>query len=63
MNIENIINELAEQVKHIEPVGKKLKFVLEDDVMLIDGTGEANKLSNKDAKADCTIFMSKETQS
>jgi putative sterol carrier protein len=61
MEIEKIKSELAEKLKHIDPIGKKLKFKLDDDVLLIDGSSGTNYLTDKDEDADCTIIMSKET--
>ncbi len=61
MEIEKIRLELAEKITRIEPLGKKLKFKLDDDIILIDGSSDENVLSDKDEEADCTIIMSKET--
>ena len=61
MEIEKIRQELSEKIKKIEPLGKKLKFKLDDDIILIDGTEGVNNLSDNDIDADCTIIMSKET--
>lgn len=61
MEIEQIRKDLSEKVKAISPIGKKLKFRLNDDVILIDGTGTANEVSDQDDEADCTISMSRET--
>lgn len=61
MDFQVIKEELAANVKKIDPIGKKLKFELDDDVLLIDGTGSENVLSEDDIPADCTIIMSKET--
>ncbi len=61
MNIEDIKNELAVNIQKIDPIGKRLKFKLDDDFILIDGTGEANILTQADEEADCTITMSLET--
>ena len=61
MEIEVIKSELAEKLKHLDPIGKKLKFKLDDDVLLIDGTSGENILTENDETADCTIIMSKET--
>ncbi len=61
MEIEKIRRELSGKIVKIEPLGKKLKFKLDDDVILIDGTKDVNTLSDKDEEADCTIIMSKET--
>lgn len=61
MEFSQIKSELAGKVKTIAPIGKKLKFQLDDDVLLIDGTGSENTLSEDDVDADCTVTMSKET--
>lgn len=61
MAIEDIRAELLENVKKIEPIGKKLKFKLDDDVILIDGCDGENTISDTDEEADCTITMSQET--
>ena len=61
MEIEKIRQELAGKITKIDPLGKKLKFKLDDDILLIDGTTDENILSNRDEEADCTIIMSKET--
>jgi putative sterol carrier protein len=61
MEIEKIRQDLAEKVKGLSPIGKRLKFKLDEQSILIDGTGEANIVTDKDEEADCTISMSKET--
>ena len=61
MEIEQIRLELAEKVKMVDPIGKKLKFKLDDDIILIDGSAGENAITDIDGEADCTITMSKET--
>lgn len=61
MEFSQIKRELASKVTTIDPIGKKLKFKLDDDVLLIDGSGAENVLSEDDIDADCTVIMSKET--
>lgn len=61
MDIAIIRKELGEKIKTIDPIGKKLKFLLDGDPVLIDGSGGTNSIYNEDAEADCTIIMSKET--
>ena len=63
MEIEQIKQELTENVKKIPALGKKLKFKLDDDFILIDGTTDENIVSSDDVDANCTITMSKETYS
>jgi len=61
MEIQQIRSELAEKVKSIAPIGKKLKFKLSDNVVLINGCGPSNVVSDEDLDADCTIVMSIDT--
>lgn len=61
MEIAQIRQDLSDKVKGISPIGKKLKFRLNEDVILIDGSGDANVVTDRDDEADCTITMSKET--
>ena len=61
MDINEIRQDLNGKVKAIPPLGKKLKFLLDDQTVLIDGTGASNVLSNVDEEANTTITMSIET--
>jgi putative sterol carrier protein len=60
MSIEKIVDAITTQAANIEPVGAKIKFVLDDNVILIDGSGEANVVSQEDAEADTTIITTQE---
>ena len=61
MEIQDLRDELAAKVKAIDPIGKKLKFNIDGEYMLIDGSGSENIMTDKDEEADCTITMSMET--
>ena len=61
MEITNIRLDLADKVKQIAPIGKKLKFKLDEEVILIDGSTNTNVVSDADEDADCTIIMSVDT--
>lgn len=61
MEINDIRRELADKVKTIPPLGKKLKFKLDDEFIVIDGSGEVNELHDTDQEANCTISMSIDT--
>lgn len=61
MDIIEIRRELAEKVKEIPPIGKKLKFKLDDNFILIDGSGDINDLRDTDEEANTTITMSVDT--
>ena len=61
MEVNELRQELADKVKTLDPIGKKLKFNLDNEFILIDGSGENNVVSSEDDPADCTITMTKET--
>jgi putative sterol carrier protein len=61
MEVAQLRDELAAKVEKIDPIGKRLKFVLDGEYMLIDGSGDKNVMLAEDGEADCTITMSKET--
>ena len=59
--LEKIKSDMSSNATTIPPIGKILKFQLDDKVMVIDGSGGANVVSLEDCEADCTIKMSMET--
>ena len=61
MEIDDIRQDLNEKVKAIPPIGKKLKFIIDDQFILIDGSGAENGLRDTDEEANTTITMSTET--
>ena len=40
---------------------EKLKFIIDDEYMLIDGSNGENTMHNENGEADCTITMSMDT--
>lgn len=61
MSLELIQEAITKQAGNIEPLGATFKFVLDDQAIFIDGTGDANVVSMEDNEADCTITTSSET--
>ena len=61
MEIQDLRDELAAKIKTIDPIGKKLKFNIDGEYMLIDGSSGANEMRDHDEEADCTVTMSKDT--
>ncbi len=61
MEITKIKSDLAEKVNTIPPLGKKLKFKLDEHIILIDGSSDLNELRDTDEDANCTISMSIDT--
>ena len=61
MDLEKIVSEFQNKAGNTSPVGARLKFVLDGQSVLIDGTGEKNLVSLEDGEADCTITTSLDT--
>ena len=61
MGIESILEAITKQAANVAPFGAKLKFVLGEDVILIDGTGDSNIVSQNDEEAACTISTDTDT--
>ena len=61
MTIDVIAEQLRKQAENVSPLGAKLKFVLDDETIMIDGSGDGNVVSMDDGEADTVIITSKET--
>ena len=61
MDIQAVIDQFSDQAGGIDPIGAKVKFVLDDHSIMIDGTGDSNVISQDDSDADCVISTSLET--
>ncbi len=61
MNIEQIYAEIAEKCATLDPIDNSLKFVLDGQPIVIDGTGDSNVVSREDSEAECTITLSLKT--
>ena len=64
MTIEEICAAMAEKAGLIDPLGKSLLFCLDNERLLIDGSGEGNEVAvvtGQDIEADCTVRMSLDT--
>lgn len=63
-SIQEICADMSEKAGAIDPLGKTLVFNLDDERLLIDGTGERNIVSimtGEDVEAECTVTMSLDT--
>lgn len=60
MDINLVIEELKKQAANTTPFGAKLKFVIDDQPIMIDGTN-GNAVSLDDSEADCTISTDSES--
>jgi putative sterol carrier protein len=61
MDVTALLEQLNTQAKGVDPIGAIMKFVIDDQSVIIDGTGDQNNVSMGDAEADCTISTSLET--
>ena len=59
--IEEILKQVNEQAANTAPLGSKFKLVLDEHILMIDGTGETNVVTQEDGEADCTMTTSVET--
>jgi len=58
--IEQITEKFTAAAANAAPIGSTIKFELDGDTVFIDGSGDANVVSNDNKDADCTITMSVE---
>lgn len=61
MDIKSIIDGINAHAVDAAPLGSCIKFQLDDNIVIVDGTGGANVVSTEDKEADCTIITSMET--
>ena len=60
MTYERIYELLKGKAALAKPIGGTLKFNFDDGCIYLDGSGDANTVSNEDKDADCTIKVSQE---
>lgn len=58
---ETILEKIKEQAISASPIGDKIKFMIDDKPIVIDGTGDTNVVSDEDSEAACTITTTGET--
>ena len=56
-----VFEQLQQKANEAEAIGGTLKFVIDDLVVFIDGTGNSNVVSQSDEEANCTITTSADT--
>ena len=57
----SVFDQLQQKANEAEAIGGTLKFVIDDLVVFVDGTGNSNVISQSDEEADCTITTSADT--
>ncbi len=60
-SFEDAVKTIAERVATLNAFGKKLRFVMDDRIMHIDGTATPPVVTTEDGPADATITVSVET--
>ena len=55
---ETIVEEIRKQAENVSPLGARLKFLLDDNVLMIDGSGDKNIVGTEDGEAQTTIITS-----
>ncbi len=50
-----VLEQFEKAAKNASPIGGTIKFLLDDNAVFIDGSGEENVVSGEDKEADCTI--------
>jgi len=58
--MDQALEQFTKAAANTAPIGGKIKFVLDDNPIMIDGTGEENIVTTEDGEADCTISTSME---
>lgn len=56
-----VFAQLQAKANEAEAIGGTLKFVIDDLIVFVDGTGNNNVVSQDDNEADCTITTSAAT--
>ena len=61
MDMNEVVAGISEQAGNASPIGATIKFLLDDQPVFIDGTGDTNVVTQDDKEADCVIITSAET--
>jgi len=60
MSLENMISQFEKRAATAAPIGGSIKFEVDGQGILIDGTGDTNTVSASNGEADCTISLTAE---
>lgn len=53
-----VFDQLQQKANEAEAIGGTLKFVIDELIVYVDGSGNNNVVSQSDEEADCTIITS-----
>ena len=57
MSLENIVSQFEKRAASAAPIGGSIKFEVDGQSILIDGTGDTNTVTASNGEADCTISL------
>ncbi len=57
MTVADITNDVKDVSAKVDPIGHTFKFVFEDGVVFVDGTGSTTVVDNEDRDAECELHM------
>lgn len=57
MSLDTTTQRVEELAAKTGGIGNTIKFAFDEGVIYLDGSGEANSVSNEDKDAQCTIRM------
>ena len=60
MSLENMVSQFEKRAANASPIGGTIKFEVDGQGILIDGTGDKNTVAASNAEADCTISLTAE---
>ena len=60
MSHQQVFEQFKKRAENASPLGGKLKFLVDKNPVLIDGSGDENIISMSDDEADCTIEVTQE---
>lgn len=55
---QEVFDQLKQRADNASPIGGTLKFIVDDTIIFIDGTGAENQTTSEDKEADCSITVS-----
>ncbi len=60
MSHEIVFEQFKKRADNASPLGGTLKFMVDENPIFIDGTGDVNTVSMEDLESDCTITLTTE---
>lgn len=61
LEIEKIFLKMQNDVERMNPINAKLKFLVGENLFVIDGRGTENLITNDDSDVNCTIITDMDT--